>query len=80
MKLDKEEDDEDDMDTEDKGQAIIGLDDENVAVKSEVPTIIDEEKLAELKASKSLGERQREFKDMLLERGVRSIYSICRYS
>lgn len=72
----EDDDDEDDMDTEDKEQTLVGLDEGSVAAKSEAFTLIDEEKVAELKANKSLSERQGEFKDMLLERGVRSTYCV----
>ena len=73
---DEEDDDEDDLETEDKEQTLMGLDEGSVAAKPKATTLIDEEKVAELKANKSLSERQREFKDMLLERGVRSTYCI----
>lgn len=73
---DDEDEDEDDMETDDKEQTLVGLDEGSVAAKSKATTLIDEEKVAELKANKNLSERQREFKDMLLERGVRSTYCI----
>lgn len=58
------------MDTEDKGQSFVGLCEETPTTSSEASTLSDEEKMAQLKASKNLDERQREFKEMLLERGV----------
>ena len=65
-----DEDDEDDMDSDDKQPVLLGLTEDSLAVSSETATVIDEEKIARLKASKSLEERQREFAEMLLERGV----------
>ena len=76
FKLAEEDDDEDDMDTDDKEQTLVGLDEGSIAAKPEAFMLIDEEKVAELKANKSLSERQGEFKDMLLERGVRSTYCV----
>lgn len=71
FKHDDEEDDEDDVDSEDKQQQmLVGLTEDAPAVSSEAAVLIDEEKIAQMKASKSLEERQREFKEMLLERGV----------
>ena len=70
FKHDDEDDDEDDVDIEEKQQMLMGLNEEAPAVSSEAAMLMDEEKIAQIKASKSVEERQREFKEMLLERGV----------
>lgn len=65
-----EEEDEEDMDTDDKALLV---DIQGIpTINPEQALYVDEEKL---KSNKSLDERQREFKDMLLERGVRYIQS-----
>ena len=66
LKIDEDEPEEDDMDTGDKTLTV--EDDQIPTITSEGASILDEEKL---KTSKSLDERQREFKEMLLDRGVR---------
>ena len=71
FKHDDEEDEDDDVDSEEKQQQVLlGLTEDAPAVGSEAAVLVDEEKIAQIKASKSLDERQREFKEMLLERGV----------
>jgi anti-sigma28 factor (negative regulator of flagellin synthesis) len=74
FKHDDEDDEDDDLDSEDKQQqqqqVLVGLTEDTPAARSEAALLIDEEKIAQIKANKNLDERQREFKDMLLERGV----------
>ena len=82
LKLDNDEDEEEDVDDVDDveiegdRQEFIELNEDAIKVSTEASTstIIDEEKLTQLKASKSLDERQQEFKQMLLERGVSCSY------
>ena len=63
------------MEYEDKQQQVLmGLSDDNPKVSSEAVVLVDEEKVAQIKATKSLDERQREFKEMLLEREVSMSY------
>lgn len=77
FKHDDEDDEDDDMDSEDKQQQmLVGLTEDAPAVGSEAALLTDEEKIAQMKANKNLDERQREFKEMLLERGVSIPYSV----
>ena len=66
LKVNEDELEEDDMDADDKTLTV--EDDQIPTIRSEGASVLDEE---ELKANKSLDERQREFKEMLLDRGVR---------
>ena len=77
LKLDNEEDDDDYDDVMDKDNRQ-GFIEENLEVGAVAPTLIGD-KCAQLVASKSLDERQKEFKQMLLERGV-SYISLCNQS
>lgn len=77
FKHDDEDDEDDDMDSEDKQQQmLVGLTEDAPAECSEAALLTDEEKIAQMKANKNLDERQREFKEMLLERGVSIPYSV----